>query len=66
MDDATAESMKNQHLIAINQDPLGLRAVRIGNDGTRRMPARRPSHGDRLRIALRGPKLSVPGAMMGS
>ncbi|WP_326822180.1 hypothetical protein [Streptosporangium sp. NBC_01756] len=54
MDDATAESMKNQHLITINQDPLGLRAVRIGDDGTRRLPARRPNHGDRLRIAFTG------------
>ncbi|MFI6458384.1 glycoside hydrolase family 27 protein [Streptosporangium amethystogenes] len=51
MDNATATIMKNQHLIAINQDTLGLQATQISNDGTRRVLAKRLSNGD-IAVAL--------------
>ncbi|MGP3929443.1 glycoside hydrolase family 27 protein [Nonomuraea sp. KM88] len=51
MDDATATIMKNQNLIAINQDPLGLQATQVTNDGTRRILAKRLSDGD-VAVAL--------------
>lgn len=51
MDAATATIMKNRNLIAINQDPLGLQATQIGNDGTRRVLAKRLSNGD-VAVAL--------------
>jgi len=51
MDNATATIMKNQNLIAINQDTLGLQAAQISNDGTRRILAKRLSNGD-VAVAL--------------
>ncbi|MER5622642.1 lectin [Streptosporangium sp. NPDC002544] len=51
MDNATTTIMKNQHLIAINQDTLGLQATQISNDGTRRILAKRLSNGD-VAVAL--------------
>ncbi|MGJ6968829.1 glycoside hydrolase family 27 protein [Streptosporangium sp. G11] len=51
MDNATTTIMKNQNLIAINQDTLGLQATQIGNDGTRRILAKRLSNGD-VAVAL--------------
>src|SRR5690606_25132147 len=51
MDSATATILKNQNLIAINQDSLGLQADQISNDGTRRVLAKRLSNGD-VAVAL--------------
>jgi alpha-galactosidase len=51
MDNATSTIMKNQRLIAINQDTLGLQATQISNDGTRRILAKRLSNGD-VAVAL--------------
>ncbi|CNG81699.1 alpha-galactosidase [Mycobacterium tuberculosis] len=51
MDTATATILKNQNLIAINQDSLGLQANQISNDGTRRVLAKRLSNGD-VAVAL--------------
>lgn len=51
MDAATATIMKNQNLIALNQDPLGLQATQVSNDGTRRILAKRLSNGD-VAVAL--------------
>ncbi|WP_436761374.1 glycoside hydrolase family 27 protein [Streptosporangium sp. V21-05] len=51
MDSATSTILKNQNLIAINQDTLGLQATQIGNDGTRRVLAKRLSNGD-VAVAL--------------
>ncbi|MFF5246116.1 glycoside hydrolase family 27 protein [Streptosporangium sp. NPDC000095] len=51
MDNATSTIMKNQNLIAINQDTLGLQAAQISNDGTRRILAKRLSNGD-VAVAL--------------
>ncbi|MER5642972.1 lectin [Streptosporangium sp. NPDC002524] len=51
MDAATQTIMKNQNLIAINQDTLGLQATQVGNDGTRRVLAKRLSNGD-VAVAL--------------
>ncbi|WP_030457225.1 glycoside hydrolase family 27 protein [Herbidospora cretacea] len=51
MDNATSTIMKNQNLIAINQDTLGLQALQISNDGTRRILAKRLSNGD-VAVAL--------------
>ncbi|WP_020524115.1 glycoside hydrolase family 27 protein [Catelliglobosispora koreensis] len=48
---ATLTILRNQHLIAINQDPLGLQAVQISHDGTRRVLAKRLSNGD-VAVAL--------------
>ncbi|MFF0311207.1 cellulose binding domain-containing protein [Streptosporangium sp. NPDC004379] len=51
MDSATTAILKNQNLIAINQDPLGLQARQISNDGTRRVLAKRLADGD-VAVAL--------------
>nr|WP_062342982.1 lectin [Herbidospora sakaeratensis] len=51
MDNATSTIMKNQNLIAINQDTLGLQATQISNDGTRRILAKRLANGD-VAVAL--------------
>ncbi|WP_371778005.1 glycoside hydrolase family 27 protein [Streptosporangium subroseum] len=51
MDNATSTIMKNQNLIAVNQDALGLQATQVGNDGTRRILAKRLSNGD-VAVAL--------------
>ncbi|MDH2430769.1 glycoside hydrolase family 27 protein [Sphaerisporangium sp. TRM90804] len=51
MDAATQAILKNQNLIAVNQDPLGLQATQIGDDGTRRVLAKRLSDGD-VAVAL--------------
>ncbi|AQZ63369.1 Alpha-galactosidase precursor [[Actinomadura] parvosata subsp. kistnae] len=51
MDAATSAILKNQSLIAINQDPLGLQAAQVSNDGTRRILAKRLSNGD-VAVAL--------------
>ncbi|MCE6998328.1 cellulose binding domain-containing protein [Saccharothrix sp. S26] len=51
MDAATQTILKNANLIAINQDPLGLQAVQISNDGTRRVLAKRLADGD-VAVAL--------------
>ncbi|MEO3813173.1 lectin [Sphaerisporangium sp. B11E5] len=51
MDSATTTILKNQNLIAINQDTLGLQATQVSNDGTRRILAKRLSNGD-VAVAL--------------
>ncbi|MFJ6793711.1 glycoside hydrolase family 27 protein [Streptomyces sp. NPDC091268] len=51
MDTATATIMKNPNLIAINQDPLGLQATQVANDGARRVLAKRLGNGD-VAVAL--------------
>ncbi|MFI9577517.1 cellulose binding domain-containing protein [Microbispora rosea] len=51
MDSATAAILKNQNLIAVNQDPLGLQARQISNDGTRRVLAKKLANGD-VAVAL--------------
>ncbi|MEU4769387.1 cellulose binding domain-containing protein [Actinosynnema sp. NPDC023794] len=51
MDAATQTILKNANLIGINQDPLGLQAVQISNDGTRRVLAKRLSTGE-VAVAL--------------
>ncbi|AWS43425.1 ricin-type beta-trefoil lectin domain protein [Streptosporangium sp. 'caverna'] len=51
MDSATSTIMKNQNLIAVNQDSLGLQATQVSNDGTRRILAKRLSNGD-VAVAL--------------
>src|SRR4051794_20259054 len=43
---ATATILKNQQLIGINQDALGLQATQVSNDGTRRVLAKRLANGD--------------------
>jgi alpha-galactosidase len=48
---ATLTILRNQHLIAVNQDSLGLQAVQVSNDGTRRILAKRLSNGD-VAVAL--------------
>ncbi|MGW0506894.1 glycoside hydrolase family 27 protein [Micromonospora sp. NPDC003241] len=48
---ATLTILRNQQLIAINQDPLGLQAVQVSNDGTRRVLAKRLANGD-VAVAL--------------
>jgi alpha-galactosidase len=48
---ATLTILRNQSLISINQDPLGLQAVQVSNDGTRRVLAKRLSNGD-VAVAL--------------
>jgi alpha-galactosidase len=48
---ATATILKNQNLIAINQDPLALQATQVSFDGTRRVLAKRLSNGD-VAVAL--------------
>jgi alpha-galactosidase len=51
MDSATQTILKNQNLIAINQDTLGLQATQVSNDGTRRVLAKRLANGD-VAVAL--------------
>jgi alpha-galactosidase len=51
MNSATQTILKNQNLIAINQDSLGLQAAQISNDGTRRVLAKRLANGD-VAVAL--------------
>ncbi|MBQ1074907.1 ricin-type beta-trefoil lectin domain protein [Micromonospora sp. C31] len=48
---ATLAILKNQNLAAINQDPLGLQAVQVSHDGTRRILAKRLTNGD-VAVAL--------------
>ncbi|GGM27241.1 glycoside hydrolase family 27 protein [Micromonospora yangpuensis] len=48
---ATLNILRNQNLIAINQDPLALQAVQVSNDGTRRVLAKRLANGD-VAVAL--------------
>lgn len=50
-DSATLTILRNQHLIAINQDSLALQAVQVSNDQTRRVLAKRLSNGD-VAVAL--------------
>jgi len=51
MNSATQTILKNQNLIAINQDTLGLQATQVSNDGTRRVLAKRLANGD-VAVAL--------------
>jgi alpha-galactosidase len=51
MNSATQTILKNQDLIAINQDGLGLQATQVSNDGTRRVLAKRLANGD-VAVAL--------------
>jgi alpha-galactosidase len=51
MNSATQTILKNQSLIAINQDSLGLQATQVSNDGTRRVLAKRLANGD-VAVAL--------------
>ncbi|MBP2706254.1 cellulose binding domain-containing protein [Microbispora sp. RL4-1S] len=51
MDSATTTILKNQNLIAINQDSLAQQARQISNDGTRRVLAKNLSNGD-VAVAL--------------
>jgi alpha-galactosidase len=51
MSAATQTILKNQNLIAINQDSLGLQGTQIANDGTRRVLAKRLANGD-VAVAL--------------
>jgi alpha-galactosidase len=48
---ATATILKNQALIGINQDTLGLQATQVSFDGTRRVLAKRLANGD-VAVAL--------------
>jgi alpha-galactosidase len=50
-DQATMTILKNQNLITINQDSLGLQATQVSNDGTRRVLAKKLSNGD-VAVAL--------------
>ncbi|HEX5205729.1 glycoside hydrolase family 27 protein [Paractinoplanes rhizophilus] len=51
MNSATQTILKNQNLIAINQDSLALQATQVSNDGTRRVLAKRLANGD-VAVAL--------------
>jgi alpha-galactosidase len=51
MTPATQTILKNQNLIAIDQDSLGLQATQVSNDGTRRILAKRLANGD-VAVAL--------------
>jgi alpha-galactosidase len=51
MNSATQTILKNQNLIAINQDSLGLQATQVSNDGTRRVLAKKLANGD-VAVAL--------------
>nr|WP_246466026.1 glycoside hydrolase family 27 protein [Allocatelliglobosispora scoriae] len=51
MSSATQTILKNQNLIAVNQDSLGLQATQVSNDGTRRVLAKRLANGD-VAVAL--------------
>ncbi|GGM24528.1 alpha-galactosidase [Micromonospora sonchi] len=48
---ATMNILRNQNLVAINQDPLAVQAVQVSNDGTRRVLAKRLANGD-VAVAL--------------
>ncbi|MFB9545784.1 alpha-galactosidase, partial [Micromonospora sagamiensis] len=48
---ATLTILKNHHLVAINQDSLGLQGVQVSHDGTRRILAKRLADGD-VAVAL--------------
>jgi alpha-galactosidase len=48
---ATLSILKNADLIAVDQDPLGLQATQVSNDGTRRVLAKRLANGD-VAVAL--------------
>ena len=48
---ATLTIMKNADLIAVNQDALGVQAVQVSHDGTRRVLAKRLANGD-VAVAL--------------
>ncbi|MEV4754418.1 ricin-type beta-trefoil lectin domain protein [Micromonospora sp. NPDC049559] len=50
-DAATLAILRNQNLVAINQDALALQAVQVSNDGTRRVLAKRLANGD-VAVAL--------------
>jgi alpha-galactosidase len=43
---ATLNILRNQNLIAIDQDTLGRQAIQVSNDGTRRVLAKRLANGD--------------------
>jgi alpha-galactosidase len=51
MNSATQTILKNQHLIGINQDTLGLQASQVAGDGSRRVLAKRLANGD-VAVAL--------------
>jgi len=51
MSAATSTILKNQNLVAIDQDSLGLQAGQVSNDGTRRVLAKRLANGD-VAVAL--------------
>jgi alpha-galactosidase len=51
MDSATQTILKNQRLIAINQDSLGRQATQVSFDGTRRVLAKKLANGD-VAVAL--------------
>ena len=51
MSAATQTILKNQNLIRIDQDSLGLQASQVSNDGTRRVLAKRLANGD-VAVAL--------------
>jgi alpha-galactosidase len=51
MTSATQTILKNQNLIAINQDSLGLQATQVAGDNTRRVLAKRLANGD-VAVAL--------------
>ncbi|RSM38659.1 alpha-galactosidase [Actinoplanes sp. ATCC 53533] len=51
MTSATQTILKNQNLIAINQDTLGLQGTQVSHDGTRRVLAKRLANGD-VAVAL--------------
>jgi alpha-galactosidase len=51
MSAATQTILKNQNLIAIDQDSLGLQATQVSFDGTRRVLAKRLANGD-IAVAL--------------
>jgi alpha-galactosidase len=51
MSSATATILKNQNLVAIDQDALGVQARDVSNDGTRRVLAKRLANGD-VAVAL--------------
>ncbi|MDI6098876.1 ricin-type beta-trefoil lectin domain protein [Actinoplanes sp. NEAU-A12] len=51
MNTATQTILKNQNLIAINQDTLGLQATQVTGDGGRRVLAKRLANGD-VAVAL--------------
>jgi alpha-galactosidase len=47
----TSAILRNQYLVAINQDTLALQATQVSNDGTRRVLAKRLANGD-VAVAL--------------